>query len=93
MESSTRGRSQIRSRFKTPEGRYSLCLEKTAGLIPFNYSRSTRLSLAALQGGGEAGAWVIYNVGDNLHLCRQEATARVRERESERTKPSSGSSA
>jgi hypothetical protein len=62
-------------RFKTPEGRYCLVAERTSGLVPFSYQKSTRLTLAHLSGGGpEDGLWCLYNVGDYLHIARYDAT-------------------
>ncbi|KXZ56614.1 hypothetical protein GPECTOR_1g553 [Gonium pectorale] len=42
---------------------------------PFNYQRSTRLTLANLQVGSEVdGAWIIFNVGDYVHISPYNAT-------------------
>ncbi len=66
-------------RFKTPEGRYELVHERTQGLVPFHYQRSTRLTLANLQAGGaEDGSYVIFNVGELVHIARRNATHKVR---------------
>mmetsp|Transcript_15945 Transcript_15945/g.34445 ORF Transcript_15945/g.34445 Transcript_15945/m.34445 type:complete len:454 (-) Transcript_15945:734-2095(-) len=61
----------IKTAFKTPEGRYTLQAEK-AGTIQFNYERSTRLTLATLQGGPEDGSWIVYNVGDVMNFVRHD---------------------
>eukprot|EP00798_Chlamydomonas_sp_ICE-L_P024182 gene24182-9772_t len=64
---------EVKQRFKTPEGRYLLQADKP-GPIPFNHLRQTRLTLATLSGGGnEAGRWLIYNVADNLNICRPDS--------------------
>ncbi|GIL43152.1 hypothetical protein Vafri_973 [Volvox africanus] len=63
-----------RNRFKTAEGRFHLHTERTTGLQPFNYQRSTRLTLANLQGGQEDGQWIVFNVGDCINICSYDAT-------------------
>lgn len=67
-----------RTRFKGPEGVYQLYAEKASGTTQFNYHRPTRLTLASLASSGstsnsEDGTWIIYNVGDQILLCRHNA--------------------
>lgn len=67
-----------KSHFKTSEGRYSLWSERTAGLVPFANGRATRLTLAALRGGQEAGQYMLFNVGEQLHISSYDSTDKVR---------------
>ncbi len=61
----------------TQEGRFHLHAERTTGLQTFNCQRPCRLTLAELQGGTEDGLWVVYNVGDYLHIARYDATQKA----------------
>ena len=63
--------------FKAPEGRYELVGERLGGLCNFNAARMPRLSLAQLSGGDEAGTYLLFSVGDALHVCRYAETAKV----------------
>lgn len=56
-------RNSTRVRFKGPEGRWLLHMDKGPALSTFSFQRGTRLTLANLQGGPEEGIWLIYNVG------------------------------
>lgn len=67
----------VKNQFKVPEGRYVLHSEKTVGLVPFVMRRTTRLTIAALHGGEEEGMYMVYNVGDYLHVCPFDATEKV----------------
>eukprot|EP00878_Enallax_costatus_P025536 GHUV01027323.1.p1 GENE.GHUV01027323.1~~GHUV01027323.1.p1 ORF type:complete len:186 (+),score=25.84 GHUV01027323.1:312-869(+) len=64
----------VKNHFKVPEGRYVLHSEKTLGLVPFMMRRSSRLTIAALHGGEEEGMYMVYNVGDYLHVAPFDAT-------------------
>jgi len=70
--------SEVKSHFKVPEGRYVLHSAKTMGLVPFAMRRTTRLTIATLHGGDEEGMYMIYNVGDYLHVAPFDATEKVR---------------
>lgn len=70
-------RAEARDRFKTAEGRFRLLTERKTGLQPFNYQRSSRLTLASLHGGAEEGTWIIFNVGDAVNVCRYDSTHKV----------------
>eukprot|EP00775_Hariotina_reticulata_P004222 gene4222-4471_t len=59
----------VKNQFKVPEGRYVLHSEKNTGLVPFAMRRTTRLTVATLHGGEEEGMYMIYNVGDYLHVA------------------------
>lgn len=74
--------SEVKNQFKVPEGRYVLHSAKTMGLVPFAMRRTTRLTIATLHGGGEEGMYMIYNVGDYLHVSPFDATEKVRQRSS-----------
>lgn len=58
--------------------RYALHSEKTIGLVPFAMRRTTRLTIATLHGGDEEGMYMVYNVGDYLHVAPFDATDKVR---------------
>lgn len=68
------GHPAVKSQFKTAEGRYALHSEKTIGLVPFAMRRTTRLTIATLHGGDEEGMYMVYNVGDYLHVAPFDAT-------------------
>jgi hypothetical protein len=74
--------SEIKTQFKVPEGRYVLHTAKNMGLVPFAMRRTTRLTIATLHGGGEEGMYMIYNVGDYLHVSPFDATEKVTQRTS-----------
>eukprot|EP00201_Polytomella_parva_P023134 CAMPEP_0175040416 /NCGR_PEP_ID=MMETSP0052_2-20121109/1248_1 /TAXON_ID=51329 ORGANISM="Polytomella parva, Strain SAG 63-3" /NCGR_SAMPLE_ID=MMETSP0052_2 /ASSEMBLY_ACC=CAM_ASM_000194 /LENGTH=494 /DNA_ID=CAMNT_0016302619 /DNA_START=65 /DNA_END=1546 /DNA_ORIENTATION=- len=59
----------IKDRFKTSEGRFNLQVER-CGAISFSASVSTRLTLAHLYGDPEELIYVIYNVGEYIHVSR-----------------------
>jgi hypothetical protein len=59
--------------------RYVLHSEKTTGLVPFAMRRTTRLTIATLHGGDEEGMYMIYNVGDYLHVAPFDSTEKVRQ--------------
>jgi hypothetical protein len=67
-----------KTHFKTSEGRYLLWSERTAGLVPFANGRATRLTVAALRGGAEGGQYMVFNVGEQLHICPYDGTEKVR---------------
>lgn len=70
--------SEVKSQFKVPsEGRYVLHSAKTMGLVPFAMRRTTRLTIATLHGGDEEGMYMVYNVGDYLHVAPFDATEKV----------------
>lgn len=70
--------SEVKSHFKVPsEGRYVLHSAKTMGLVPFAMRRTTRLTIATLHGGDEEGMYMVYNVGDYLHVVPFDATEKV----------------
>jgi hypothetical protein len=69
--------SEVKSYFKVPEGRYVLHSAKTTGLVPFAMRRTTRLTIATLHGGNDEGMYMIYNVGDYLHVSPFDATDKV----------------
>ena len=69
--------SRVKSKFKTPEGRYTLSNERSYGCLPFSPMRVTRLSLARLEGSDEAGLWLIYNVGEFVYVSRIDSTRNV----------------
>lgn len=71
--------AEVKSHFKVPEGRYVLHSAKTMGLVPFAMRRTTRLTIATLHGGDEEGMYMIYNVGDYLHITPFDATEKVRQ--------------
>jgi len=60
------------------EGDYPLHSEKQHGLIAFSARRGTRLTLAEIPEGPEEGVYVVYNVGDYLHIAAYDATEKVR---------------
>lgn len=68
---------RLKAAFKAPEGRYLLHSEKQVGLVPFAMRRTTRLTIATLHGGEEEGMYMIYNVGDYLHIAPFDATEKV----------------
>lgn len=68
----------MKNQFKVPEGRYVLHSAKTCGLVPFAMRRTTRLTIATLHGGDEEGMYMVYNVGDYLHVSPFDATEKVR---------------
>lgn len=71
--------AEVKSQFKVPsEGRYVLHSSKSMGLVPFAMRRTTRLTIATLHGGGEEGMYMVYNVGDYLHVSPFDATEKVR---------------
>lgn len=70
--------SEVKNHFKVPEGRYVLHSAKTVGLVPFAMRRTTRLTIATLHGGEEEGMYMVYNVGDYLHIAPFDATEKVR---------------
>jgi hypothetical protein len=73
-----RSNIQIKNKFKTPEGRYTLLSEKLYGTLPFDYQRRTKIILARLDASSEdPGPWIVYNIGDFLHICKQDTTKRV----------------
>ncbi|GFR41197.1 hypothetical protein Agub_g1867 [Astrephomene gubernaculifera] len=63
-----------RDRFKTAEGRFHLHTERVTAPEPFSNQRSTRLTLASLQGGAEEGSWILFNVRDCVHISRYNMT-------------------
>ena len=68
----------VRTHFKTPEGRYTLHSAKTAGTVQFQMRRpGTRLTVAALHGGAEEGLYMAFNVGELLHVTPFDATDKV----------------
>lgn len=67
-----------KTHFKTSEGRYLLWSERTTGLIPFQNGRATRLTVATLRGGAEQGQYMVFNVGEQLHICPYDGTDKVR---------------
>ena len=64
----------VRTHFKTPEGRYSLHSAKTAGTVASQMRRPTRLTVAALHGGPEEGLYMVFNIGELLHVTPFDAT-------------------
>lgn len=81
--------SKVKSKFKTPEGRWALLSERTFGSLPFNHHRSTRMTLARLPaasgaessgGAEEAGPWLIYNIGEFVYIAKADSTRNVRMR-------------
>jgi hypothetical protein len=74
--------SDVKRQFKVPEGRYVLHTAKEMGLVPFAMRRTTRLTIATLHGGVEEGMYMIYNVGDYLHVSPFDATEKVTQRTS-----------
>ena len=73
----THGAPMPKPHFKAPEGRYELVCDRLGGLCNFNAARMPRLSLAQLLGGDEAGTYLLFSVGDALHVCRYAETAKV----------------
>lgn len=73
----THGAPMPKPHFKAPEGRYELVCDRLGGLCNFNAARMPRLSLAQLMGGDEAGTYLLFSVGDALHVCRYAETAKV----------------
>ncbi len=69
--------SQLRNQFRPPEGRYVLLSERLNGLINFNPSRFTYLTLAELADGDEAGRYIVFNVQDALHILQYGTTDKV----------------
>jgi hypothetical protein len=57
--------------------RYALHSEKTTGLVPFAMRRTTRLTIATLHSGDEEGMYMVYNVGDYLHVAPFDSTEKV----------------
>jgi hypothetical protein len=70
--------SRVKSKFKTPEGRFVLSSERSYGCLPFNPMRVTKLTLATFEGLDEAGQWLIYNVGEFVYISRPDSTKNVR---------------
>lgn len=67
-----------RTHFKTPEGKYVLLSERYSGLIGFHANRTTKLTLAEVRGHGElAGRYIVFNVGDYVHVSHILHTDRV----------------
>jgi hypothetical protein len=66
-----------KTQFKTTEGRYLLWSERTAGLIPFQSGKATRLTAASLRGGQEQGQYMVFNVGEYLHIANYDGTQKV----------------
>lgn len=79
----------VKNAFKSPEGRYLLHSEKQVGLVPFAMRRTTRLTIATLNGGEEEGMYMIYNVGDYLHIAPFDATEKVGAAAAPRRRPTS----
>lgn len=69
----------IRKHFKTPEGRYSLASERLIGLVGFSPHRNTKITIADLKGARpeDVHTYVVFNVGENLHICSYDGTDRV----------------
>ena len=62
------------------EGPYVRHSSKEVGLIPFQprrLSQGTRLTICELHTHDE-GVYVVYNVGDSLHIAPYDATEKVR---------------
>jgi hypothetical protein len=70
--------AEVKNYFKVPEGRYELHSARTMGLVPFAMRRTTRLTIATLHGGEQEGMYMVYNVGDYLHITPFDATEKVR---------------
>ncbi|GAX85219.1 hypothetical protein CEUSTIGMA_g12639.t1 [Chlamydomonas eustigma] len=66
---------QIKNKFKTPEGRYTLLFEKLYGTVQFDYQRSTKITIARIDASSEdPGPWLIYNIGDLVNICKQDTS-------------------
>eukprot|EP00898_Chlorokybus_atmophyticus_P003173 jgi/Chlat1/3857/Chrsp26S04156 len=64
---------EVRTQFKTPEGRHRLVMEKMhpSGILNHNPQRTTKVSLARLKGknGAADETYIIFNVGDSFLIC------------------------
>jgi hypothetical protein len=69
--------ADIKAHFKLNEGKYVLHSEKALGLVPFLSRRTTRLVVATLHGGAEEGMYMVFNVGDYLHVAPFDSTDKV----------------
>jgi hypothetical protein len=69
----------VKAQFKTPEGRYILHTEKTAGTVHWHIKRTTRLTVAPLSLPDEqqGGCYIVYNLGDYLNICRFDSSHKV----------------
>jgi hypothetical protein len=67
----------VKGHFKVSEGRYVLHTTKALGLVRFAMRRTSRLTIATLHGGEEEGMYMVYNVGDYLHVAPFDATDKV----------------
>jgi hypothetical protein len=77
-----------KTHFKTPEGRYTLHSERTSGLVPFQSRRAPHLTVAALHEGMEQGMYMLFNVGDFLHITPYDATEKASPWAPQPTQPS-----
>lgn len=67
------------NRFKAPEGRYELALEKTHGVTNFHHQKWMRTALATLDAGtSEESSFVLMVSADVLQIAPWDATHKVR---------------
>jgi len=66
-----------KTHFKASEGRYVLWSERTVGLIQYQSGKGPRMTTATLRGGPEQGQYMVFNVGDYLHITSYDATEKV----------------
>lgn len=71
---SAAAKEDTKTSFKCPEGRYTLVGCRNHNLLLYNPQRATKLTLAELASGHERATFVIFNVGDYLHICSPNAT-------------------
>ncbi len=70
-------KEDTKTAFKCPEGRYTLTNARNYNLLLFNPHRATKLTLAELASGRERATFVIFNVGDFLHVCTTHGVDKV----------------
>lgn len=63
--------------FKGPEGRYAMEGERLTGLLSFSPQRATRLTLATLGNADDGHTYIVFNVGDFVHICTPGGTDKV----------------
>lgn len=68
---------QLKTRFKTPEGKYSLVSERTSGLTLFNPTRPIKLTYAQITEGADPTPFILLNFHDFILIFSYSGTAKV----------------
>lgn len=68
---------QLKTRFKTPEGKYSLVSERTSGLCLFNPTRPIKLTYAQVFEGSESTPFILLNFHDFILIFSYTGTSKV----------------